>query len=297
MSSQFILTSADLAKPDAVRISDALEAYPWPEALAVSMVETDETLDLWRVEAIYADEPEAADIGRAMQHAGMDSSSLSVSAVPQKDWVRESLAGLTPVVAGRLFVHGNHDRHLRRAGIVNIEIDAGLAFGTGHHNTTRGCLLALQKVLRSFRPVNCLDVGCGSGVLAIAACKLAGARTIASDIDPEAVAVTKTNARLNATAHLTTCLAASGLQHRSISENAPYDLLLANILARPLMSLAPAIASALSLNGRLILSGLTCDQIRMVRASYLARGLHIIDTLVDGDWATLTLARKQRGVA
>lgn len=297
MSTQFILTSADLARPDAVGISDALEACPWPEALAVSMVETDETLDLWRVEAIYADEPEAADIGRAIRHAGLDNSSLSVSAIPQKDWVRESLAGLTPVVAGRLFVHGNHDRHLRGAGIVNIEIDAGLAFGTGHHNTTRGCLLALQKVLRSFQPANCLDVGCGSGVLAIAACKLAGVRTIASDIDPEAVAVTRRNARLNGTAHLTTCLTANGLQHPSISENTPYDLLLANILARPLISLAPAITSALSLNGRLILSGLTCDQIRMVRASYLARGLHIIDTLVDGDWATLTLARKQRGVA
>ena len=297
MTSQFILTSADLARPDAVRISDALEACPWPEAIAVSMVETDETLDLWRVEAIYADEPEAADIGRAMQHAGLDSSGLSVSAVPQKDWVRESLAGLTPVVAGRLFVHGNHDRHLRRAGAINIEIDAGLAFGTGHHNTTRGCLLALQNVLRSFRPANCLDVGCGSGVLAIAACKLTGARTIASDIDPEAVAVTWRNARLNGTAHLTTCLVASGLQNRSISENAPYDLLLANILARPLMSLAPAIAGALSSNGRVILSGLTCDQVRMVRACYLAQGLRVLDTPVDDGWATLTLARKQRGVA
>jgi len=291
MSQQFILTSTDLARPNAIRLSDALEACPWPEALAVSMVETDETGDLWRVEAIYADQPENADIAQAMERAGLDNDGLSVSAVPQKDWVRESLAGLAPVVAGRLFVHGNHDRHLRPAGTVNIEIDAGLAFGTGHHNTTRGCLLALQKVLRSHKPLNCLDVGCGSGVLAIAACKLTGINAIASDIDPDAVMVTRNNARLNGTAHLIRCVTATGLEHPSISARAPYDLILANILARPLMSLAPAISRALSLNGRLILSGLTGDQIRMVRASYLAQGLSIVDTLIDDNWATLTLGR------
>ncbi len=291
MSRQFIVTSADLARPDAVRLSDALEACPWPEALAVSMVETSEARDLWQVEAIYADEPEDADIAQAVRRAGLDSDSLSVCAVPQKDWVRESLAGLAPVVAGRLFVHGAHDRHLRSPGTVNIEIDAGLAFGTGHHNTTRGCLLALQKVLRSYRPSNCMDVGCGSGVLAIAACKLTGIRAIASDIDPDAVMVTRDNARLNGTAHLMRCITATGLQHPSISQHAPYDLILANILARPLMSLAPAIGRALSDSGRLILSGLTDDQVRMVRASYLAQNLRIVDTLIDDNWATLTLKR------
>lgn len=297
MNQQFILRSAALERPAAIRLSDALEACPWPEALAVSMVETDEIRDLWQVEAIYADQPETADIGQAMQRAGLDNSGLSISAVPQKDWVRESLAGLAPVVAGRLFVHGNHDRHLRPAGTISIEIDAGLAFGTGHHNTTRGCLLALQKVLRSLKPSNCLDVGCGSGVLAIAACKLTGTRTIASDIDPDAVTVTRSNVRLNGTAHLTRCVTATGLEHRSIKEHGPYDLILANILARPLMSLAPAFARALSINGRLVISGLTKDQIRMVRASYLAQGLGVVDALVDDGWATLTLARKQRGMA
>ena len=297
MSSQFILTSENLIRSDALRMSDALEACPWPEALAVSMIETDETHDLWRVEAIYAEQPHDADIGRALQHAGLDSSSLSIGAVPQKDWVRESLAGLSPVVAGRLFVHGSHDSHLRHAGTVNIEIDAGLAFGTGHHNTTRGCLLALQNALRSHRPANCLDVGCGSGVLAIAACKLAATPTIASDIDPEAVTVTRQNARLNGTAPLTTCVVAKGLEHSTIWAHAPYDLLLANILARPLISLAPAFARALSSNGRLIVSGLTRDQIRMVRAAHLAHGLRVVEQLIDGDWATLTLAKIQRGVA
>ncbi len=291
MSRQFILTSADLARPDAIRLSDALEACPWPEALAVSMVETDEACDLWQVEAIYADKPVNAGIRQVMQRAGLDIGSLSINEIPQKDWVRESLAGLAPVVAGRVFVHGSHDRHLRRAAAINIEIDAGLAFGTGHHNTTRGCLLALQKVLRSYKPQNCLDVGCGSGVLAIAACRLTGARVIASDIDFDAVSVTRNNARLNETAPLIRCITATGLQHPAIAAHAPYDLILANILARPLISLAPAIAKALSLDGRVILSGLTGDQVRMVRAAYLAHGLSIADMLIDDNWATLTLAQ------
>jgi len=274
-----------------------LEACPWPEALAVSMVETDEARDLWRVEAIYADEPASTEIDDALQRAGLDNAGLTIAAIAQKDWVRESLAGLAPVVAGRLFVHGNHDRHLRPPGSINIEIDAGLAFGTGHHNTTRGCLVALQKVLKAHKPKNCLDLGCGSGVLAIAACKLTGITAIASDIDEDAVTVTRDNARINGTVHLMRCVTAAGLDHPAITAHSPYDLILANILARPLVSLAPAIARALSADGRLILSGLTSDQVRMVRAAYLAHGLSVTDTLLDENWATLTLAQKQRGMA
>ncbi len=297
MTRQFILTSSELGRQAADQLSDVLQDCPWPEALAVSMVETDEARDLWQVEAIYADKPDVSGIDDAMQRAGLASGELAVSAVPQKDWVRESLAGLAPVVAGRLFVHGNHDRHRRRSGSINIEIDAGLAFGTGHHNTTRGCLLALQTVLKSYTPKNCLDVGCGSGVLAIAACKLTGISAVASDIDDDAVAVTRDNTRLNGTGQLMRCITAAGLDHPAIAAQVPYDLILANILARPLMSLAPAIARALSKNGRLILSGLTRDQVRMVRAAYLAQGLSIVDMLVDDNWATLTLARKKRGMA
>lgn len=297
MNSQFILTSPGLARQTATELSDVLEACPWPEALAVSMVETDEARDLWRVEAIYADEPAGSEIDDALQRAGLDNAGLSIAAIAQRDWVRESLAGLAPVVAGRLFVHGSHDRHLHPAGTINIEIDAGLAFGTGHHNTTRGCLVALQRVLKSHKPKSCLDLGCGSGVLAIAACKLTGITAIASDIDEDAVTVTRDNARLNGTAHLMRCVTATGLDHPAITAHSPYDLILANILARPLVSLAPAIARALSPHGRLILSGLTSDQVRMVRAAYLAQGLSVIDTLLDDNWATLTLAQKQRGMA
>ncbi len=297
MTRQFILTSPELDRQAADELSDVLQDCPWPEALAVSMVETDEARQLWQVEAIYADKPDVSGIDDAMQRAGLASGGLAISAVPQKDWVRESLAGLAPVVAGRLFVHGNHDRNLRPSGSINIEIDAGLAFGTGHHNTTRGCLVALQTVLKSCAPKNCLDIGCGSGVLAIAACKLTGISAVASDIDDDAVAVTRDNARLNGTGHLMRCVTAAGLNHPAIAAQAPYDLILANILARPLISLAPAIARALSKNGRLILSGLTADQVRMVRAAYLAQGLSIIDMLLDDNWATLTLSRKKRWMA
>ncbi|MGI9512590.1 MAG: 50S ribosomal protein L11 methyltransferase [Anderseniella sp.] len=297
MSRQFVLTSPPQARQAADNLSDVLQDCPWPEALAVSMVETDEAQDLWQVEAIYADKPDIAGIEAAIERAGLASGGLEIIAMPHKDWVRESLAGLAPVVAGRLFVHGNHDRHLRRSGSINIEIDAGLAFGTGHHNTTRGCLVALQAVLKSYPPKNCLDVGCGSGVLAIAACRLAGITAVASDMDEDAVTVARQNAELNGTAHLMRCITATGLDHPAIAAKAPYDLILANILARPLISLAPAIARALSTNGRLILSGLTDDQVRMVRAAYLAQGLSVVDAIVDDNWATLTLARKQRGMA
>jgi ribosomal protein L11 methyltransferase len=297
MTGQFIVSSPSLPRKTANQLSDVLQACPWPEPVAVSMVETDEAQDLWRVEAIYSELPLADDLSSALQRAEIVLTDLDIQPVPEVDWVRRSLDGLAPVRAGKLFVHGRHDRECCRSGVIGIEIDAGLAFGTGHHNTTHGCLVALQHVLKSFRPANCLDLGCGSGVLAIAACKLTGISAVASDIDPEAVAVAGENARLNGTGHLVRCLTANGLAHPGISASAPYDLILANILARPLVTLAPSISRALSKRGRLILSGLTGDQIRMVRAAYLAQGLFVTSALVEDNWATLTLARKQRGAA
>ena len=297
MSRQYMVSSGNLPRQGANELSDFLEACPWPEAAAVSMVETSEQADLWRIEAIYETEPAGIDLSAAFERAGLAPPDLVIAPVPETDWVRKSLEGLAPVRAGRLFVHGAHDRLACPSGSIGIEIDAGLAFGTGHHNTTRGCLLALQRILRSRTPVNCLDLGCGSGVLAIAACKLTGIYAIASDIDREAVQVARDNARLNATGHLVRCVTAAGLDHPAISAHAPYDLILANILARPLVALAPAISRALSKTGSLVLSGLTQDQIRMVRAAYLAQGLSVFETLLQDNWATLTLTRKQRGAA
>ncbi len=292
MSGQFQLTSKSLPRTVADRLSDALDACPWPEALSVSMIETDEARDLWRVEAIYADDPDTSLLEAAAVRAGIKAPGLSIAQVPDTDWVRQSLEGLAPVRAGRLVVHGRHDRHVRSPGTTAIEIDAGLAFGTGHHDTTLGCLEAAQSVLRYFKPLNCLDVGCGTGVLAIAAAKLARIPVLASDIDPEAVAVAQTNIELNGVAPLVKCMTATGVQHREITAAAPYDLIFANILARPLVSLAPALTRILSRRGRLILAGLTNNQVAMVRAAYSAQGVFIVSAMSNNGWAVLTLGRQ-----
>ncbi|MGB7205057.1 MAG: 50S ribosomal protein L11 methyltransferase [Anderseniella sp.] len=297
MINQHMASTRGLPREQANAVSDVLEASPWPEAVAVSMVETDELHDLWRVEAIYQIKPEPHELAEVLKHAELAPVEISITTIEDVDWVRQSLEGLAPVRAGKLVIHGAHDRSSCAPGTTGIEIDAGLAFGTGHHNTTKGCLIALQRVLKTTSPRNCLDVGCGSGVLAIAACKLLHIPTMASDIDPEAVLVARQNAKINGTANLVRCVTAAGLEHRVIAASAPYDLIFANILARPLVMLAPSLASALSVRGRLILSGLRQDQIQMVRPWYDLQGLLIEHTYIDGGWATLTLSHRKRGIA
>jgi ribosomal protein L11 methyltransferase len=171
-----------------------------------------------------------------------------------------------------------------------FEIDAGTAFGTGHHGTTAGCLLALDAILKRRRPERILDLGCGTGVLAIAAALAAKRKTLATDIDPEAVRVTHLNAKLNGVAPLLNGVTAPGLKHTRIAHGAPYDLIFANILARPLISLAHGLKAILAPGGTLILSGLTRDQIRWVSAAYRNRGLIPSQTLLLGNWATLVFS-------
>jgi ribosomal protein L11 methyltransferase len=217
-----------------------------------------------------------------------------ISTLPDTDWVKHSLEGLAPVVAGRFFLHGSHDRERRRHGGVPFEIDAGTAFGTGHHGTTAGCLLALDAILKRRRPERILDLGCGTGVLAIAAALAAKRKTLASDIDPEAVRVTELNAKLNSVAPLLQSVTAPGLKHTRIAHGAPYDLIFGNILARPLISLAQGLTSILAPGGNLVLSGLTRDQARWVLAAYRNRGLIPTHTLLLSNWATLILASKRK---
>jgi ribosomal protein L11 methyltransferase len=212
------------------------------------------------------------------------------------DWVRQSLEGLAPVTAGRFFLHGAHDRHRRPAGGIALEIDAGTAFGTGHHGTTEGCLRALDRILKRRSPAGILDVGCGTGVLAIAAARAAGRPALASDIDPEAVRVTLANAALNGVKPLIRSLAAAGLSHPVIAGQAPYDLIFANILARPLVALSTGLSRVLAPGGALILSGLTIDQMRWIEATYRSRGLVLSSRIRRGNWTTLvfTLPRTKK---
>ena len=279
---RYTLTYPDLPLPAAELRAESLENHFAIDALAVTINETDETRNLWEAVAYFNDEAEAI----AARDCFDDDTGL-VARVPEKDWVRESLAGLAPVVAGRFFLHGSHDRHVRREGGVSLEIDAGTAFGTGHHGTTEGCLNAFHDIIKHSRPARILDLGCGTGVLGIAAAAALKTKTLVTDIDAEAVRVSILNAKLNGVGSLIQGETAPGLKHMSIAASAPYDLIFANILARPLISLAQGLTCILAPRGHLILSGLTRDQMRWVSAAYRNRGLISVKATCIGNWATL----------
>ncbi len=264
-------------------LSEVIEADIRLEPLAVAINETDETRGLWEVVAYFADAGEAE---RARSAVGGD-----IRLLASRDWVRESLAGLSPVSAGRFFLHGSHDRQRRRRGGISLEIDAGTAFGTGHHGTTEGCLSALDGLVKRQRPSRILDVGCGTGVLAIAAARVTGAKVLASDIDPEAVRVTARNAHANGVGPRVRALTAAGLNDIRIARAAPFDLVFANILARPLAELARGFSLILSPGGHLILSGITGDQQRWIAALYRNHGFLAESAIRIGNWATLVLTR------
>lgn len=286
---RFTCTIPDLPLDAAQALAEGIEDDLGVDALAVTVNETDETRGLWEVVAYFTDEAQAHE---AAERFG--SGVALFAEVPDRDWVRQSLDGLAPVNAGRFHLHGSHDRHRRRPGGVALEIDAGTAFGTGHHGTTEGCLVALDQILKRRRPISILDVGCGTGVLAIAAAKATGRAAIASDIDPEAVRVTAGNAKFNGVGPLIRSFVAPGLKDPRIAGAMPYDLIFANILARPLVALASGLARGLASGGDLVLSGLTLDQTRWIEATYVNRGLILERRITRGNWATLVFSRAQK---
>jgi ribosomal protein L11 methyltransferase len=290
-TAHFILAIPALTLVEAEETATRCEEDFRIDPLAVTINETDEAKNHWETVAYFGSEAEAHEARELLQlPTGI------IAALPDTDWVKHSLEGLAPVVAGRFFLHGSHDRERRRSGGVSLEIDAGTAFGTGHHGTTTGCLLALDALLKRREPKNILDLGCGTGVLAIAAAQATKQKTLATDIDSEAVRVTILNATRNGVLSLVQGATAPGLKHTKIAYAAPYDLIFANILARPLISLAQGLKTVLAPGGTLILSGLTRDQIRWVRAAYRSRGLVISQMLIMGNWATLSFTnpRKQK---
>ena len=281
------------AFPEARRIAEFLERDFADDGVAVSLFEGPDT---WLIEAWFpaADPAEARDL--VLDSLGSDAFCAPVAAQEMEDvdWTAISLRGLHPVSAGRFLVHGSHDRTIAGPGRVAIEIDAAQAFGTGHHATTAGCLVALEEVLKRRRPVNALDLGTGSGLLAIAIAKVTHRPVLGTDIDPVAVKIATQNAALNHVAPLTRMITADGTRHREIRWGAPYDLIVANILAGPLMRLAPDISRILAPGGQLILSGLLTSQRERVVAAYGQQGIVLQRARPFQEWSVLTLFRPAR---
>jgi ribosomal protein L11 methyltransferase len=237
------------------------------------------------VEALYSEMPDGDLLSRLAGRA------VHVALLPDTDWIKLSQEGLPPVRAGRFFIYGAHDGGEVPRGTIPIRIEAGLAFGTGHHETTALCLAALSDLAKRRRYTNVLDLGCGTGLLAIGAAKLWRRRVIASDVDPIAVEVTRANARANGEAALVHANVADGLASPPLATRAPYDLILANILAEPLTRLAPDIARALAPSGTLVLSGLLRWQENLVLSFYRPHGLVLRHIRRDGPWSALVLER------
>ncbi len=224
------------------------------------------------------------------QLAGPESAArLTFEQIAARDWVAASLAELKPVEAGRFTVHGAHDRARLAANRIGIEIEAALAFGTGHHGTTRGCLLALDGIAKTRRPRRVLDIGTGTGVLAIAAAKALRRPVLASDIDPEAVAIARANARLNGVSPLVQCICAKGLTGLRFRQAGPFDLVFANILLAPLKALAGPMRPLLANGAHVVLSGLLAEQENAALAAYRPHGLKLVRRIPLGEWVTLVL--------
>jgi ribosomal protein L11 methyltransferase len=245
----------------------------------------------WDVTVHFADAPDQALVRQLVAKTAGEkvAGAIAFDTMEAKDWVKASLADLVPVPAGRVVVHGAHDRARIAQNKVGIEIEAALAFGTGHHGTTRGCLLLLDHVLKARRPHRVLDLGTGTGVLAIAAAKALQREVLASDIDAPSVTVARENARLNGTGTLVQVIRATGFSAPDFSLHGPFDLVLANILANPLRQLAEPMSKHLAPSARVILSGLLNHQAGAVIAAYRARGLVPLRHLKIEGWSSLLL--------
>ncbi len=245
--------------------------------------------ETWRLDVLFAGQ---IDVDAFLARIGLDASvaDIQFAPLPEEDWVRLSLKGLPEVKASRFVVYGEHARRALQPGEVGIEVEAGPAFGTGHHGTTKGCLIACDRLEREgLKVARVLDLGCGTGALAIAAALVwSNADVLASDIDPEAVAETDINTAKNGVADRIEAIVADGFDHPAF-EGAAFDLIFANILAGPLQELARVLAERLAPDGRAVLSGLLEDQIPAVAEAYAQAGLTIAHTDIIDEWAILTL--------
>jgi len=280
-------------KATASRISDLLGEMLDPELCAVSIFETP---DGWAAEAIFHDDETRQIITDVIaRELGPEARGrIAITTIEKRDWVAASLEGLAPVRAGRFVIHGSHDRARVRLNEIGIEIEAALAFGTGHHGTTRGCLLAFDAIRKrrsASRAWRILDIGTGTGVLAMAAARALNIPVLASDIDPLAVAVARENARLNHVGPLVDVFTAAGAHAHRFRVGGRYHLIFANILEAPLRRMSATVSGLLAPGGRLILSGLLPAHAAGVIAAYRRQGLVLETRLTLDGWVTLTMRR------
>lgn len=273
----------------AYALGDAMERLD-PESTGVGVFEMEDGSGLWEVGGYFEAPPD--DTALAVLAAAMGAEPFVVSEIPETDWVAHVRRELAPVEAGRFFVYGSHDADKVPQGCEPLLIEAAMAFGTGHHGTTLGCLRALDRLANEgFAGKNVVDVGCGTAVLAMAAARIWPEPVLASDIDEVAVEVAAANVSANGLDGRVTCVEAAGFDHPALSAAAPFDLVFANILKGPLVALAPDMADAMQPGGYAILSGILNEQAEAVIAVYAQVGINLVHREQIVDWTTLTLQR------
>ena len=263
------------------------------DGFAISNFEVDEKARIWAL-SLYPEEESVSDTYKktlAELSALSMAIPLKIEQLPEEDWVSKSLEGLAPVEAGRFVIHGSHDVGLETKGRIPVQINAGQAFGTGHHGTTAGCLKVLSDQLRSFRPRNILDLGTGSAVLAIALAKLLKQEVIATDIDPISIETANENIRINQVHPFVQTAVAAGFSHPIFAEKGPFGLVVANILAGPLCKMARDLARNTAPGGRVILSGLLPHQRARVIAAYRLQGLYLLKSVEEDGWLVLVFEK------
>lgn len=277
-------------KAQAEKLGAAMENL-LPEPTGVGVFEMEDGSGLWEVGGYFTEEPD--DVALALLAASVGAKAFVVSELPETDWVAHVRRELAPVEAGRFFVYGSHDADKVPAGAEALLIEAAMAFGTGHHGTTLGCLRALDRLAKDgFVGRSVADIGCGTAVLAMAAAKIWPGTIFASDIDSVAVDVASSNAAANGLTDRIRCVEAAGFDHPELAEAAPYDLVFANILKGPLIALAPEIARHLTGGGYAILSGILNEQAAEVEGVYAQNGINLVHREQIVDWTTLTLRKK-----
>ncbi len=277
------------SKADAERLSGELELLT-PEPYGVGVFEVEDGSETWEVGGYFLERPD--EVALALLAASCGARPFAVSEVPDKDWVAEVKRELAPIEAGRFFLYGSHDADKVPENCVPLLIEAAMAFGTGHHGTTKGCLIALDKLANEgFVGRNVADIGCGTAVLAMAAAKIWPYKVLASDIDEVATDTARANIALNGLAERIEVVTCAGFDHPVLHEAAPFDLVLANILKGPLVHLAPDMDRNIAAGGYAILSGLLNTQADDVINAYTAENFELVDQIILGEWSSLTLRK------